>query len=137
MLENFTPTNRPDNRFAFLDIDTEDEIVAGETCVQMFHLPFKYSEVVNFADILYTQGFEPLIQKCCCSLEIIEEDNNSSVVKSVLYPGESLAFTDTLLDSFVQLKLTLKDGRVVYSIPRRLKIRIPLEYRDINRRNDD
>lgn len=131
MLEQFTPTINSDNRFKFLDFNEYDTIVAGETCTHTFHLPFKYTDVVCCTDIIYSQGFELVLQKCCCNIEIIEEDDNTTTIQSILQPDESLVFTDTLLDSFVQLKLRLKNGSIIYSEPRKLKVYIPLEYREV------
>lgn len=133
ILDDFTPTYSTNNMNKWLYIhDEENDIVVGSSCTHIFKFPFKYSEVVKNIEIIYKQGLsEPILIKNsgdvtveeftqCCGKEY-------STVTLVLTPEETELFRDTLLDTFVQVKITNNKDEILYNEPTELEIRIPLD----------
>lgn len=133
ILDDFTPTYSTNNMNKWLYIhDEENDIVVGSSCTHIFKFPFKYSEVVKNIEIIYKQGLsEPILIKDsddvtveeftqCCGKEY-------STVTLVLTPEETELFRDTLLDTFVQVKITNNKDEILYNEPTELEIRIPLD----------
>lgn len=135
ILDNFTDTTSSNNTCQWLYIHGEDEendIVVGSSCTHIFKFPFKYSEVVKDINIIYKQGLaDPILIKGINDVTVEEFEKSCgkvySTVTLVLTPTETELFRKTLLDTFVQIKITNKDDEILYNVPTELVIRVPLD----------
>lgn len=116
--EGYIPNNRPRHRKPFcLDI------MAGETAVHTFEIPFNVNEACNGFEVIYKLGLTTLIIKNSSELEIIIGECGNSLITCTLTPEETALFADTLLDAKVQIKFYMKDeGTVSYSEVYKIKL---------------
>ena len=144
IISDFIPTdNIPDNRFMEIKMPKIDDIVIGADCTQVFNLPFVFSEYVDSVAVLYKQGLELLLVKETCNncsfsecpfgkcindFDVTEHETWSTL-EVHLSPTETASFDKNCLDTHVQLKITTKNGNIVYGMPYKLNIRCPLDYR--------
>lgn len=133
ILDDFTPTLSSNNTCQWLYIhDDENDIVVGSSCTHIFKFPFKYSEVVESMEVIYKQGLSvPILTRVVNSetevVEFTQCHRDFSTVTIILPPEETELFKDTLLDTFVQVKMLNKKGEILYNEPTELEIRIPLD----------
>lgn len=127
MFDNYTPTINSDNRFKRLEIDKEDEIIIGGTCTHIFILPFKYSTYVVNSKILYKQGLDTVLEKYPVDY-ILEEDDEKgkTILKLKLSTQDTNLFRETLLDSFVQMRIETVNNETLYNKMSRLKVYKPI-----------
>ena len=133
ILDDFTPTLSSDNRNKWLYInDDENDIIIGSSCTHIFKFPFKYSETVEKMWVIYKQNLSDLVlEREVKSDEVVEFTQccgrEYSTVTLVLTPEETELFRDTLLDTFVQVKMENKNGEILYNTPTELEIKVPLD----------
>ena len=114
------------------------EIMAGETVIHSFEIPFNVEEDCQIVEIIYKLGLEPVLIKNNFDnsdyFEIhAEDEGRPSVVSCTLHPAETLLFKNTALDTYVQLKFYMKDHSIMYSEIYKVKVRDAL---DANRKNE-
>ncbi len=107
---DYIPDNRP-KCFKPFKLD----IMVGETSVQSFDIPFNVEEDCINWEIIYKLGLEVVLTKKKEDIDIITEDDGTSILTCVLTPAETKLFTSTILDTFVQIKFTMKSDDVIYS----------------------
>lgn len=126
-LQNFTETYKTDNRFQFLAEEPVDEIIIGGTCKHVFELPFIYTDYIEFGLIIYKQNLNTIVEFIIePSMVTIDEKAGISFISITLSPEETYNFRDTLLDTHSQLKLQTVDGEVLYTTPRKVFVKKPL-----------
>lgn len=126
--EGYIPNNYPK-----LKCCKPVEIMVGETAIHTFEVPFNIEETVVLCEVIYSLGLDPVIIKNSdFSLEIIIQENNTSLVTCKLKPTETLKFKHTYLDTKVQLKFYMKDGTTTYSeiYPVNVSNALDVEHRD-------
>lgn len=91
-------------------------IMTGESTTHTFEIPFDVSKETLDVEIIYKLGLNVVLTKPNEEIEVLKKDKcNFSYVSCKLTPEETLLFKDTLLDTHVQLKFTMKDGTTMYS----------------------
>ena len=110
------------------------EIMAGETTVHSFDVPFNVEDETTMVEVIYQLGTKPIIIKNnMMHLDITVLENNTSIVTCTLKPNETALFRNTLLDTKVQLKFYMDNGMVTYSEIYKVKVSDSL---DVNGRED-
>ena len=89
------------------------EIMAGETAIHTFEVPFNIDANCNKIEVIYKLGINPVIIKY--KLDTVINHDNTSSITCTLTPEETLLFKSTFLAAKVQLKFYMKDGSIVYS----------------------
>lgn len=92
------------------------EIMAGETAIHSFDIPFNVEDDCSLVEVIYKLGLEPVVIKNnMYYLDIWVGDDGKSIITCKLSPEETLLFKNTTLDAHVQLKFYMNDGSIVYS----------------------
>lgn len=115
----------PNNRIRCFE-EQHINIMVGETSSHTFRIPFNVEEDCTDVKVIYKVGINVALVKEFEELEIDVESKEIEVggeIKTIYYtlitdtisPDETLAFADTLLDTFVQLRFTMKEGIITYS----------------------
>lgn len=107
---DYIPNNRPRCHHPF-----KLDIMVGETSVQSFDIPFNVEEDCINWEIIYKLGLEVVLTKKKEDIDIITEDDETSILTCVLTPAETKLFTSTILDTLVQIKFIMKNGETIYS----------------------
>lgn len=136
----FEPTKNPDNRFEFIKEDKTQEIIISGSAEHTFDLPFLYREYkigqivrpgyIKSGIIIYKQGSKIIIEKDIDpNTMIINEDfdNFCCTLDVKLKPSETQNFDETLLDTFVQLRLISINDELLYDTPHRIIVKAPLK----------
>lgn len=132
-LDNFTETENSDNRCKKLKLREPLFIVIGGTSIQRIRVPFLYSEYAKSIQVLYKQGLTSINVGgeggLFVTADNVKEDieHHCSVITVTLTPSQTRMFKDTLLDTYVQLKIETKEGAIVYDIPRYVYVKAPLD----------
>jgi len=129
-LNSFIETTNPDNRIKLLEEERPYEIVIGADCTHVFELDFLYSALVETAEILYRQGLTNTIVFSSYSqnVSIIEDSaSGNSYITVHLTPVDTKLFRDSILNTFTQLKLTLKDNSTIYTDKQKVIIKKPIQ----------
>lgn len=132
-LDNFTVTENSDNRCKKLKLREPLFIVIGGTSIQRIRVPFLYSEYAKSIQVLYKQGLTSINvggeDGLFVTADNVKEDieHHCSVITVTLTPSQTRMFKDTLLDTYVQLKIETKEGGIVYDIPRYVYVKAPLD----------
>lgn len=108
--DDYVPNNRPKCHKPF-----KLDIMTGETAIHTFEIPFDVKEVCDVVEVIYKSGLTPEIVKNDSELEIITDDWGHSIITCTLSAEETSLFTNTLLDTKVQLKFYMKNQDVTYS----------------------
>ena len=116
--EDYKPNNYPKCHFR-----KPLEIMAGETTVHSFDVPFNVEDDTSLCEVIYRLGTETVIVKdSAMYLDITVLDNGTSIVTCTLKPEETLIFKNTALDTYVQLKFYMNNGMITYSEIYRVKV---------------
>ena len=107
---DYIPDNRP-KCFKPFKLD----IMVGETSVQSFDIPFNVEDDCTNWEIIYKLGLELVLTKKKEDIDIITEDDGTSILTCVLTPAETKLFNSTILDTLVQIKFIMKTGETIYS----------------------
>lgn len=108
--EDNKPNNRPKCKKPMrLDIMT------GETAVHSFEIPFDVDEACEELEVMYKTGLTIVLSKLREDLEVIVDENGTSIITCVLSSDETMLFRDTTLDTKVQIRFKMKDGTTSYS----------------------
>ena len=92
------------------------EIMCGETATHSFEVPFNVEDSCSMVEVIYRFGLKPiLIKNNMFHLDILINDDNTSVVSCTLKPEETLLFKNSVLDTHVQLKFYMENGTISYS----------------------
>lgn len=114
---DYIPNNRPHCcKHKGLDIMT------GETAEHIFEIPFNVEEDCLSVEVIYKQGLKPVIIKDESQIDIVITEHNTSVITCVLTPSETLLFSNSLLNTRVQLKFYMTNKTVSYSDIYKVKI---------------
>lgn len=109
--DDYKPDNYPKHRRY-----KKLEIMAGETAIHSFDIPFNVEDDCTMVEVIYKLGIEPVVIKNnMFYLDILVNDDDTSVVTCKLTPDDTLLFKNTALDTHVQLKFYMNDGSIVYS----------------------
>ena len=110
------------------------EIMAGETAIHSFDVPFNVEDETTMCEVIYQLGTEPIIIKnSMLHLDIVVLENNTSIVTCTLKPNETALFKNTTLDTRVQLKFYMDNGNITYSEIYKVSVKDSL---DVNNRKD-
>jgi len=128
--EGYIPNNRP----KVYEVDTTDTIVIGGTAEHSFVLHFAFSEFCNDFEIMYKQSVTgPILTFTSNSVEVegpIEEETPwktvFSTIKVHLLESDTRQF-DPHRETYAQIKLTMKDGSIVYGDKNIVKLVAPLD----------
>lgn len=140
MLENFTETFRPDNRFKCLcDCEMPDDITINSTVVHTFIFPFKFDPFVKECIITYKQGLFTILTKSFSTDELInnmvEDENRHFLLKEdalksylilTLTPEDTSVFKENVLDTYVQVKIITIEDEVYYNSSNKLIVNKPI-----------
>ena len=92
------------------------EIMAGETAIHTFDVPFNVEDDCSLVEVIYKLGIKPIVVKNnMYYLDILVDEDGKSIITCKLSPEETLLFKNTTLDTHVQLKFYMNDGSIVYS----------------------
>lgn len=108
--EDYIPDNRPKCPKHF-----ELTIMAGETAIHTFEIPFNIEESCDEFEIIYKLGLTDIIIKKSTELETSTTDCGHSLVMCKLNAEETSLFADTLLSAKAQLKFYMKNEDITYS----------------------
>ena len=121
----------PDNRFRYLEDDTQDSIIIGGSCTHIFTLPFLYSEYAADASLIYRQGLNVIVTIPADRFVINETSTghcNKTTITVLLTPEETGLFKITSLDTWVQMKLiTKEDNKTEYSKRSKIIVKAPMD----------
>lgn len=92
-------------------------IMAGETTVHSFEIPFNIEEEMLDYNIIYRLGSSNVIIKTKEEIEVIpyDEDLGFSILTSKLSADETAIFANTFLSCEIQIKLVLSDGSTIFT----------------------
>jgi len=124
---DYIPDNRPKHHKKHIIT-----IMTGETATHSFDVPFDVAEVCSSVEVFYKLGLDVVLVKEMNDLEIVsiydeERDWHYSNVIVTLSCDETSLFRDTLLDTHVQMRFTMKDNTVEYSEIYPVKVEDSLE----------
>jgi hypothetical protein len=90
------------------------EMVAGETTSHSFEIPFNIEGVVNEWSVIYKLGNNVVLvkDKTQCTYFI---DDDKTIINCLLSADDTLLFSNTLLNTRVQIKFIMKDLSVLYT----------------------
>ena len=134
-IENFKETENSDNRKKFLACPEQESITIGASCTHTFRLPFSLSNYCKHLEVIYRQGIDTddtvwLVESWSEDLENtkfeIIEDGSRTIVNVTLSPRDTQRFRDSLLDTYVQLKIITKDNEIFYDNPHYIQVKAPL-----------
>ena len=100
-------------------------IMTGETSSHTFEIPFDVETECTDVKVIYKVGLEVVLVKDFEDLHITLEDKEIEIAGEIEHiirsfitdevsPEETLLFGNTLLDSSVQLKFSMKTGETTY-----------------------
>lgn len=114
----------PDNRFGFICLNKgyKDTIIPGATCSNVFKIPADYENDVKEITIFYKQGLNIIFTLSKDDVKFKKYVNNFSFLTVKLTPEYTSLFNWYNNDACTQIKITLNDGSIIYSIVYKLKI---------------
>lgn len=141
IFDNFTETINSDNRFKnWQECDDEDELIIGASCNHVFKVPFLFTGQSAYARdcrIFYSQGLNVVLEKGLEDCEVTPETitrpdqttyyTGCSIISLDLTPFDTAYFKDTVLDSWVQLKIYTVNDELLYNEKRKIKVIPTLE----------
>lgn len=104
----------PDNRPRCCP-KTDLIIMTGETSIHSFETPFDINDYCNNVEVIYKNGINVVLIKTLDEVEVSLDEHGFSIITVTMSPSESNLFENTLLDTSVQLKFTMRDYSVVFS----------------------
>ncbi len=112
--DDYIPNNRPK---AIKKMEVS--IMTGETTTHTFDIPFDVSDKTKIItlEVLYKVGIDVVLIKTEDELDIEADEPKPghSLVACQISPLESLLFSNTVLDKFVQIKFFMADGSIQLS----------------------
>lgn len=108
--DDYIPNNRPK-----CHCPCKLDVMVGETSVQSFDIPFNVLEDCSNWEIIYKLGVDIVLTKKKEEIDIITQDDNTSLISCVLTPAETRLFYSKFLDTNVQIKFIMKNGDTIYS----------------------
>jgi len=135
-LTGFTSTINSNNINKFLAGDDTDSIIIGGTSRHIFTLPFNYSTVVTSGEIIYRQKLSE-IMRLPIRPDMVKENIVGSLITAELLPEMTSLFSKSLMDTFCQIRLVLKDGSILYDDPHKLRVVAPLAMREDSESGED
>ncbi len=124
-IENYTPTVDPNNKHKFLFKDKTDTIIVGATCEHIFEVPFSFNNYVKNCTIIYKQGFDTILE-VFVEPSWVTETPYGSKIHVTLTPNQTKIFRDTVLNTFVQLRVETLDDKLLYDDPHLIWVKEPL-----------
>ena len=126
-IDEYKETLNPNNKHEFLFEDKTDVIVIGGNCEHIFKVPFLFSNYVKSSKVIYKQGLDTILEIELNESNVIENTAISETTIVVrLTPMQTLLFKDTLLNTFVQLKIINTSDTILYDDPHYIKVVKPL-----------
>ena len=115
---DYIPKNRPKK------IKSDDiTIMTGETTTHSFEVPMDVRTETSYFKALYKLGLEVILEKPMEDCDVVyDEDHLTSILTWKLSPSETMLFSDTWLDTKVQIEFTLKDGSIIFSDIMKIKV---------------
>lgn len=104
----------PDNHPKFCEPFKLD-IMTGETAIHSFEIPFNVITDCEAVEVIYNVGINIILSRITSELDIHVEENNHSIITCTLSSDDTMLFRNTLLDTQVQIKFTMRDKKIVYS----------------------
>lgn len=120
--KDYIPNNRPKCHKPF-----KLDIMVGETAIQSFDIPFNVEEVCTDWKIIYKMGVDVVLIKEKQDIDVVTEDDGTSILTCTLTPTETTLFSSTILDTHVQIKFIMKTNEIVYSEIYKVNVRDSLD----------
>ena len=109
--EGYIPDNRPR-----CHEPSVVEIMAGETTVHTFEVPFPIDETVRDFKAIYKLGLEVVLELPYDRCEVLYDSRRMlSILTWTLTPEETNLFRNTCLSAQVQVKFDMSDGSTLYT----------------------
>ena len=126
MFDNYTPENLEkhvaDNYYQMLPQDDVYSIDAGVSVMHVFRLPVKFKEkFIESVEVVYKQHRRLMLSKTPRVYPI--DDMKCALIIVDLSPEETAQFDGTLLDTIVQVFVTLKNGEIICDEPKKVIVR--------------
>ena len=110
--DDYIPHNKPS-----ICREREVKIMAGETTVHSFEVPFRIDDTVIDFKAIYKLGLNVILTKPKgeCTDIVYDECRCLSIITWTLSADETNLFRDTLMDAKVQLEFNMSDGSTLYT----------------------
>lgn len=125
-INNYTETLSPNNKTKFIFEDKTDSIIVGASCQHVFEVPFLFTNYVKKAEVIYKQGLDTILEIELGIDNIIEKGANKTTIIIRLTPEQTILFRETVLDTFVQLKIVTTSDNIIYDDPHYISVSEPL-----------
>lgn len=109
--EDYIPNNR---RKCFPK--SKITIMAGETTIHSFEIPFNVETDTIDCDVIYKLGLNVVLTKDITDCTFTyDEDNHKTILTCTLSSEDTMLFANTLLDAHVQIRFIMNDSSVMYT----------------------